>query len=62
MAEETSSQAALNRLEQALRRVEAAAETLKGSGALEARHQALQGEVQATLTGLDRLLAAAETR
>jgi len=64
MADETSAQAALNRLEQAFDRLEAAVGRLQldGRGAeIEARHRKLQDEVQIALTGLDRLLASAET-
>ena len=65
MAEETSAQGAIERLEQALRRAEAAAARLTpggGSAELQARHRKLQAEVEAALTGLDRLLSTAETR
>ena len=64
MADETSAQAALNRLERAFDRVEAAVARLQldGRGAeIEARHRKLQDEVQIALTGLDRLLASTET-
>ena len=63
MADETSAQAALNRLEQAFDRVEAAAERLqhlRSQDDIEARHRKLQDEVQSALAGLDRLLASAE--
>ena len=65
MAEETSAQVAIDRLEQALRRLEAAAERLTSDeelAALQARHRKLQAEVEAAVTGLDRLLANAEAR
>lgn len=65
MAEETSTQVAIDRLEQALLRAETAAERLTSSGgpaALQARHRKLQAEVEAALTGLDRLLGTAEAR
>jgi hypothetical protein len=65
MADETSAQVALDRLEQALRRVEAGAERLTsggGAAALQARHRKLQAEVEAAVTELDRLLATAEAR
>lgn len=65
MAEETSAQVAIDRIEAALRRAEAAAARLTPGGAaaaLQARHRKLQAEVEAAVTGLDRLLAAAETR
>lgn len=64
MADETSAQTALNRLERAFDRVEAAVARLQVDGrsaAIEARHRKLQDEVQIALTGLDRLLASAET-
>lgn len=63
MADETSAQVALNRLEKAYERIEAAAARLgqdKSSADLEARHRLLQNEIQTALTGLDRLLASAE--
>ena len=65
MAEETSAQVAIDRLEQALLRAETAAERLTSGGgpaALQARHRKLQAEVEAALTGLDRLLGTAEAR
>lgn len=65
MAEETSAQVAIDRLEQALRRAEAAAERLASGGgpaALQARHRQLQAEVEAALTGIDRLLSTPEAR
>ena len=65
MAEETSAQVAIDRLEQALSRAEAAAARLTSGGgpaALQARHRKLQAEVEAALTGLDRLLGTAEAR
>jgi hypothetical protein len=63
MAEDTSAQVAIDRLDAALRRAEAAAARLAsggGSAALQARHRRLQEEVQAALGGLDRLITAAE--
>lgn len=63
MADQTSAQAALNRLEQAFDRLEAAVGTLRQDARgteIEARHRKLQDEVQIALTGLDRLLASAE--
>jgi hypothetical protein len=64
MADETSAQAALNRLERAFDRIEAAVGRLQRDTrgtAIEARHRKLQEEVQVALAGLDRLLASAET-
>jgi hypothetical protein len=62
MADETSAQAAIERLERAFARVEAAAARRRvpaGDPALEARHRRLQDEVQAALAGIDRLLGSA---
>lgn len=64
MADETSAQTALNRLERAFDRLEAAvarAQQADRGAEIEARHRQLQAEVQIALTGLDRLLASAET-
>lgn len=63
MADETSAQTALNRLERAFDRLEAGVGRLQrdGRGAeIEERHRKLQDEVQIALAGLDRLLASAE--
>ena len=65
MAEEASPQAALERLEKAFARIEAATAKLRQRGGdpeTEARHRRLQEEVQAAIAGLDQLLMAAEAR
>jgi|GEM_PF-4694127 len=54
---------AIERLERALRRIENATERLASNAAateLRTRHLALQAEVEAAVTNLDRLIAAAE--
>lgn len=56
-------QSAIERLQRAFHRVEAATERLKTSRAdheLEARHQRLQDEVEAAIADLDRLIGTAE--
>ncbi len=65
MAEDTGANAALDRLDRAFARVEAAAHRLRqapASAELEARHQRLQAEVKSALDGIDRLIAAADGR
>ena len=66
MAGEAGAQGALERLEKAFARIEAATARLKarpgGDPAIEARHRQLQAEVQTALAGLDRLLGQAEAR
>jgi uncharacterized protein YoxC len=54
---------AIERVDRALRRVEAAAERLRAraeDGELAARHRKLQDEVQIALASLDRLIGAVE--
>ena len=65
MADNASATAALDRLEKAFARIEAATRRVQQGEkrvGLEARYRHLQDEVQAALTGLDRLLDSAETR
>jgi hypothetical protein len=65
MAGEAGAQAALERLEKAFQRIEAASAKLRqrgGDPTVAAKHRRLQDEVQTAIAGLDRLLAAAETR
>lgn len=66
MAERPSAEAAFDRLQAALMRIELALGRLRQRGgfdaAAEAKHQALQAEVEGAIAGLDRLIAAAEAR
>ena len=65
MADNASATAALDRLEKAFARIEAASRRVKQGdkrAKLEARQRHLQDEVQAVLAGLDRLLDSAEAR
>ena len=67
MADDVSADAAAERLDRALRRLEAAVQRLFSGGGtelveLKVRHQQLGQEVEAALAGLDRLIASAEGR